>query len=79
MIWMSRNDEHRQLILNVAAGHANFRSEAGPFLASDRVLRYKERDRASEDNDRIPLFDGEKQQKTRNSGPSRSKYAPANG
>ena len=34
------------------------------MLAPDPVLRYKERDRASEDNEGIPLFDEEKQQKS---------------
>ena len=74
MIRVSRNDERCQLILNVAAGHANFQDEAGMFSPQTRVLRYKERDWASEDNGGIPLFDGGKQQKMRNSGPSRAEY-----
>jgi hypothetical protein len=77
MIRVSRNDERCQLILNVAAGHANFQDEAGMF-SPQTACWATNRDRASEDNEGIPLFDGEKQQKMPNSGPSRTKYDLAN-
>src|SRR5262249_10157102 len=71
MIKVSRNDEHPQLILKLAAGHANFRDEAGMF-SPETACCATSGDWASEDNDRIPLLDAEKQQKMLNSGPSRA-------
>jgi|SRR6516165_6086818 hypothetical protein len=60
-----RNDEHRQLILNMAAGHANFREEAGMFSPQTRMLRYKEGDRASEDIGGYPCSTGKNSKKCR--------------